>query len=115
MNNRLKGAYYEERAAVFLKSLGFDILSRNYRTPAGEIDIIASRNGIISFIEVKYRATDAFGMPSEAVDRKKQMRIIRASEFYLSGCGMYSAERSYDVVEILGGRIRLIENCFGGY
>ena len=54
-------------------------------------------------------------MPSEAVDRKKQMRIIRASEFYLSGCGMYSAERSYDIVEILGGRIRLIENCFGGY
>ena len=79
MNNRLKGAYYEERAAAFLKSLGFDILSRNYRSPAGEIDIIAGRNGIISFIEVKYRATDAFGIPSEAVDRKKQMRTAAAA------------------------------------
>ncbi len=114
MNKRELGHRYEETAAWYLKSLGYAILELNYRTKFGEIDIIAKKDGCISFIEVKYRKTDAYGMPSAAVGRKKQMHIIKASEVYLASYGLTGCQRSYDVAEILGNKIRVIKNCFGG-
>ncbi|MCD7885305.1 MAG: YraN family protein [Lachnospiraceae bacterium] len=83
MNKRAVGTRYEDLAAAHLISLGYRILSRNYRCRAGEIDLIASEKGYLVFIEVKYRSDESNGSASEAVDAKKQKRIIRAARWYL--------------------------------
>ena len=59
------------------------ILERNFRCPAGEIDIIARCGRQIVFVEVKTRSSRFFGLPQEAVNRRKQRQIIRVAQWYL--------------------------------
>ena len=66
----------EVKAVDFLKKKGFKILKTNYKTALGEIDIIAEDDGVVVFIEVKTRTDDSFGVPSEAVNYKKQQKYI---------------------------------------
>ena len=82
MNKKI-GAIGEQLAVNYLKNKGYSILDCNYRTRLGEIDIIATINDRIVFIEVKTRSSSAFGTPSEAVNYKKQMTIRRVSQQYL--------------------------------
>ena len=95
--------------------MGFVIIVRNYRSSIGEIDIIAEEKGCICFIEVKYRTSDRFGSPAEAVSRNKQRRIMLVSNKYISDNRLYNRQIRYDVVEIIDNRIRLLRDCFGGY
>ena len=69
---KLLGRAGEKLAVDFLKKKGFKILKTNYKTVVGEIDIIAQDREYIVFIEVKTRSSDNYGLPREAVDRKKQ-------------------------------------------
>lgn len=71
-NFRRLGAFYEDRAARLLEERGYWILEKNYRCRIGEIDLIARDGRTLVFIEVKYRRTDSFGRPEEAVDARKQ-------------------------------------------
>ncbi len=116
LNKRSLGARYENLAAEYLASRGYEIWERNYRCRTGEIDLIAmdTADGSICFIEVKYRKTDRYGLPSEAVSVRKQQKILAVSRHYLQARGLYGAACRYDVAEILGDRIRLIKNAFGG-
>lgn len=77
-NNRSeKGRLGEEYAARLLEREGYRILSRNFHTRYGEIDLIAQKGEILAFIEVKTRAADSLSRPAAAVSRQKQSRIIR--------------------------------------
>ena len=67
----------EERAARHLTANGFRILDRNWRCPQGELDIVAETAGMIVVVEVKTRASEAFGHPFEAIDRRKAQRLWR--------------------------------------
>lgn len=67
----------EQRAAAHLSSLGYTILDRNWRCAQGEIDIVASRAGSLSIVEVKTRRSEAFGHPFEAIDERKRRRLWR--------------------------------------
>ncbi len=69
-------------AEYFIKS-GYEILHKNWRHKHWEIDIIASRNGMLHFIEVKTRTSLKFGYPEENIDAKKIRFLINASEEYL--------------------------------
>lgn len=69
----------EENAAAYLRKKGYRIIETNYRTPFGEIDIIARDEGVLVFIEVKTRADDAFGSPFEAVNRRKRDKIKKVA------------------------------------
>ena len=71
------------RAAACLEEKGYRILERNYRCGHGEVDLIASKDGWIVFVEVKYRKTNSMGLPQEAVNRRKQQRISRAASFFI--------------------------------
>ncbi len=117
-NNRKTGTEYEMAASEYLVANGYEIIERNYNCKYGEIDIIAKdkRDGYLSFVEVKYRTSRAFGMPYEAVNGKKQQRIIKSSKSYIyeHHLSQYSKYR-YDVVSILGNDIQLIKNAFGGF
>jgi len=72
----------ENIAVEYLKNNGYTILDRNFRTLLGEIDIIASNNGTLVFIEVKTRKNNSFGMILEQVSLKKAYRISNTAEIY---------------------------------
>lgn len=80
-SNRL-GDWGERFAAAHFERLGFEIVQRNMRTPAAEIDLIAENENLIVFCEVKSRTSVAFGHPSEAVDSKRLTRISAAIELW---------------------------------
>lgn len=79
------GKIGEEFAANLLELQGYRILERNFRCRMGEIDLIAEKDGEISFVEVKTRRSARFGRPAEAVSPEKQRRMRKAAEFYLNG------------------------------
>ncbi len=73
----------EELAAKFLKKNGYKIIEQNYKTPLGEIDIIAKDGDAIVFIEVKARESLAYGLPFESVNRAKKRKIASVALLYL--------------------------------
>jgi putative endonuclease len=73
----------EGLAVNHLTGNGFDILQQNWRHSHWEVDIIASREGILHFIEVKTRRNQKFGHPEESVSTKKIQNLINAAEEYL--------------------------------
>jgi len=73
----------EAMALGYFTDNGFSILHQNWRHSHWEVDIIASKDGILHFIEVKTRRTKKFGHPEEAVSKKKIQNLINASEEYL--------------------------------
>ena len=76
------GISAESRAAAFLIAKGYRILARRYRSPAGEIDIVARRRGLLVFVEVKAR--ERLDDAAEAVIVRQQRRIIAAAEAWLA-------------------------------
>ncbi|WP_326908947.1 YraN family protein [Sedimentibacter sp. MB31-C6] len=109
-----KGYFYEKIAKKYLKDNGYLILEENFKNRFGEIDIIASKNGILSFIEVKGRKNKEFGLPREAVTLSKQRKIISAAKYYLMLKKIDDIQCQFDVIEIilLDKTITLIENAF---
>lgn len=83
-DKKIIGQEGENKAAVFLRELGYKIITTNFRTKLGEIDIIAKDNDELVIIEVKTRKTNYFGEPEEFVTGRKQQRIRRAALEYLS-------------------------------
>lgn len=73
------GRYGEDIAEKYLKRRCWHILSRNFLSHGGEIDIIGYRFGTLVYFEVKTRSNDAFGRPSDAVDEHKLQKIKKAS------------------------------------
>ena len=73
----------ELRAAAYLRAGGYRILERNYRTPFGEIDIVAKDGEVIVFAEVKTRIDEDFGLPHEAVHRRKREKMKKVALSYL--------------------------------
>ncbi|HOW02862.1 MAG TPA: YraN family protein [Caldisericia bacterium] len=83
MSRKELGDFGENYVSNYLKDLGFKVIGRNYHTKHGEIDIIATKDGKIHFVEVKTRKSLLFGTPEEAYSLKKQERIIKAALGYL--------------------------------
>ena len=77
------GTTGEVMAVKHLAEKGFEILHQNWRHSHWEVDIIASKDGILHFIEVKTRRTKKFGHPEDSVSKKKIQNLINASEEYL--------------------------------
>ena len=95
---RQVGDFGEEITAEYLEKNGYRILDRNYSKPFGEIDIIAIKDDLIAFVEVKTRKSDAFAYAAEAVDFYKQQRIRRASQAYLMEKNMSDFLMTFDAV-----------------
>jgi putative endonuclease len=80
--NKITGNKGEEIAAAFLQRKGFIILAKNWRFRHWEVDIIASGNGILHFIEVKTRHSLRYGHPEESITREKMNHLKSASTIY---------------------------------
>ena len=76
------GKLGEELTAYYLQKSGYEILRRNFRIKGGEIDIIAQKDGIIAFVEVKTRDISSLESGMQAVGNRKRSLIIRASQEY---------------------------------
>ncbi|MBU1126415.1 MAG: YraN family protein [Patescibacteria group bacterium] len=97
---RLFGNRGEDRAAAFLKALGYKILARQFNTRFGEIDLIAQDGDEIVFVEVKARRSVDFGYPEESVTKKKLEKIERVGEWYLKQRNLEYAPFRIDVIAI---------------
>ena len=87
------GRYGEQCAADHLAAAGLEILARNWRCRAGELDIVARDGSQLVFVEVKTRSSLAFGTPAEAVDRRSR-RVSGSSRCGGSWLSASSANRS---------------------
>ncbi len=116
MNNIEKGKLGEEIARNYLISKDYTILSTNYRNDIGEIDIIARTKNILVFLEVKTRSSTNYGYGYEAVNKKKQDKILRTSFVYLKLMAYSNEQTRYDIVEVYlnDKKINHIENAFSG-
>lgn len=81
--NRLKGKEGEEMAESYLRKQGYRIIEMNHQTKFGELDIIASKNNILVFVEVKFKQTEDFGTPEEMIGKNKLNQVQRTAEMYL--------------------------------
>ena len=77
------GLSAESRAAAYLIAKGYRIVARRWKSPVGEIDIVARRRGVLVFVEVKAR--EKLADAAESIGRRQQQRIIAAAEFWLAG------------------------------
>lgn len=113
MNNRRLGAFYEEKAASFLREKGAVIYQQNYRNQKGEIDIIMKHDGYLVFVEVKYRKDARMGNPAEAVNYYKQKKICEVASIYRYQKRIpENTPVRYDVIGICGEEIVWYQNAF---
>ena len=112
-NKRQIGSCYEQKAVAYLRASGYVILEQNFRNRCGEIDIIARHQGVIVFLEVKFRTTSVYGSPLEAVNWHKQKQIRKVAQFYLMRHGLSEwTPCRFDVIAFEGDEMTHIENAF---
>ncbi len=111
VNTKSKGRRGEDDAAAFLESLGYRILARNYRTSAGEADLIAIEGRTLVIVEVKRRDGRRFGTALSAVDYKKRATLRSVGEDFAQVAAP-GARLRFDVVAIDGNRLALHRNAF---
>lgn len=98
------GISAESRAAAYLMAKGYRVVARRFKTPVGEIDIVARRGGALVFVEVKAR--EHFDAAAEAVTPKNRRRIIAAAEAWLArNPHDVMREMRFDVVLVAPGRL----------
>lgn len=102
----------EAGAKKFLKENGYKILETNFKNKIGEIDIIAYKDDVYVFVEVKARTSLKFGRPSEAVGPFKQNKIRQVAQSYLISKNNYPTQMRFDVIEVLNDEITHIKNAF---
>jgi putative endonuclease len=107
-----RGLSAESRAAMLLIAKAYRILARRWKTPLGEIDIIAGRRRTIVFVEVKARAS--LDEAIEAVTERSRRRIIGAAELWLARHPQHAqADLRFDVIVVAPGKMpRHIINAF---
>lgn len=117
MNLGTVGGNGEDYAAEYLAKKGYEIITRNFHSRFGEIDIICKNGNYIVFAEVKTRGRTALVAGREAVTPSKQRKIIKTALLYLSLNNIAELQPRFDVLEItVGERVEVehIENAFDG-
>ena len=113
---RLLGDNGEDAVVAWLIKNAFIILARNYRTRMGEIDVIAQKDEVVAFIEVKTRASNYFPI-SNTVSYTKQKRIIKAAMYFVMHNKIRNKILRFDVATVtkdlfLEYNVTMIENAF---
>jgi len=114
---KILGGNGENLAEIFLKKHGYRILDRNYRTPFGELDIVASQDDAIAFIEVKTRRSHTCGNPLDSITWKKKLSLTKSALFYLGQTQYRFSTYRFDAVSIImnstdDNKIEIVKNAF---
>ena len=108
----------ENLAVGFLRKKGYRIVAANFRSPLGEIDLVAQEGDVTVFVEVKTRSSVEYGMPQESVTSAKQIQILKTALIYLKKNNLGSGNYRFDVVSVImdsdGGvkSLELIKDAF---
>ena len=93
------GVWGELYAARYLRDNGYRIITANYRRRMGEIDLIAQKDNVVCFVEVKTRGINPMFAPIEAVDEAKQSKIRATAALFMKTIG--DDEMRFDVIEVI--------------
>ena len=97
------GALGEDAAVDLLRRAGYRIVARNHRCRRGEVDVVAEKGEVLAFVEVRTRATAAFGGPEETVDGRKRRRVIAAARDFLAQRRGPARAARFDVIAVVDG------------
>ena len=118
-DNKKTGDRGEDIASQFLEDNGFRIVHRNFRySTFGEIDIIAKKDGVLVFVEVKTYKTEEFGEPLLLVNHRKQEKIRKLAQIYMLQKKIEDTDCRFDVIGIKSSKtgadnsVTHIENAF---
>jgi putative endonuclease len=111
-HNAALGGFGEHRAVLHYRAHGYEVLERNWRCSAGEIDLICAKGSLLVVCEVKARTGSVHGHPLEAVTAPKQRRLRRLAALYLQQQGRRWADVRFDVAAVLDGILEVIEGAF---
>jgi putative endonuclease len=107
-----KGRSFERQAADFYIRNGFNIIARNWRAGHKEIDLIARKGDLVTFIEVKASLTGEYGHPAERVDQRKRYNLISAARQFLVSHDIEGCDLRFDVVTFSGGKLEHFPSAF---
>ena len=105
--SRAKGNIAEDKAVTFLEDLGYIIVDRNFYSRFGEIDIIASKEQELHFVEVK--SGEDYELAIQNITPSKLSKLIKTADVYIKKNG-YNGEYSFDALIVTPQTIELIEN-----
>lgn len=111
-----KGFIAEQQAQAYLSSQGLTWVESNYRTRLGEIDLIMREGDVLVFVEVRQRASAAFGGAMASVTQSKKQKVMRTASYYLSVNNLHDKQAvRFDVVSLDGTppTMAWIKNAFG--
>ena len=94
------GRFGERIAEQHLLAQGYGILQRNFRTPSGEIDIIAQKDGCVVFVEVRTRRGGAPGEAAESIASRKQAHLVDVAQAYVQSLSSPPAAQRIDVITL---------------
>jgi putative endonuclease len=100
MTRRLLGERGEIAAADYLDRAGWSILHRNYRVGHKEIDLIAARDGVVAFVEVKTRRAEEFGHPFEFITERKRSAIRSVAHAWIAEYGLPQFSYRFDAISV---------------
>ncbi|QOS78323.1 YraN family protein [Paenibacillus sp. JNUCC31] len=102
LTRQQKGRLGEEASCHWLREHGYQIIRQNWRCRSGEIDIVASHEGMIIFIEVRSRSgTGKYGTPQESVDIRKMQQVRATASVYLQMTGETNHQIRFDVIAVM--------------
>jgi len=105
--SRAKGNVAEEKACTYLYDLGYTIVERNFYSRFGEIDIIATRDEVLHFVEVK--SAEDYELAIQNITPKKLSRLIKTAQIYMSK-NSFDSEFTMDAVIVTPQSIEMLEN-----
>ena len=114
MSSTETGRKAERAAATYLEMRGYKVLEQNWRRPRCEVDIIAQKDGVVYFVEVKYRRNDNQGGGLEAITSTKLKQMRYAADSWRDEA-KYHGESQLAAIEITGPKytvIGFIDNVF---
>ena len=91
----------EDTALAWYLGIGFELVARNWRCAAGELDLVLVRDGVLVFCEVKTRTGDGFGGGYEAVGWRKKRKLRQLAELFLAARGVVPAVVRFDVASVM--------------
>ncbi|SCZ04642.1 putative endonuclease [Paenibacillus polysaccharolyticus] len=119
LTRQQKGKIGEEEACRWLVNQGYSILQRNWRCRSGEVDIIAVREDLLIFVEVRSRSSNSgFGTPQESVDQRKMQQVRSTAGVYIQMSGEHTRQIRFDVIAVMMNHfgkimsINHLENAF---
>lgn len=117
-SKQIFGRWGEDAAAEYLAANGYMVLERNVHSAHGEIDIVASKEGLLVFVEVKTRRSHTFAYPEDSVTLRKQAYMLSAAEDYLQAHPESGESWQFDVIAVEGtpggkAQIEHFENVIG--